>query len=111
MFKAKSLTGIAKVATGKVSDFRKVLDLNPGLSPFKYPPQIQAGIKVASVFGIKVPTEQELIGLANGKIQTVLGSLKRPLEQAITVVEGKLQTVTKAAGTVEEVLNKIDWLL
>lgn len=103
-----SISGIAKQVTGSVSGIRKVLDLNPQISPFKFPPQVNMGIQLLNQVGIKVPTPDELIGLAQGKIDMVLKGVRRPILDALGKVEGDL---LGKLGGVEGILSQIDWLL
>ena len=99
-----SIGKIAKVSTGKVSNFRKVLDFNPGLSSFILPPQVQLGIKVAGALGIKVPTPEDLIKMGTGKLDKVLGGIRNTATSAASKAE-------KGIKDAEGLLDKIDWLL
>lgn len=123
----KSITGVAKKALGTVGGFRKALDLAPGLSGLAFPPQVSMGLKVAGVvgdvFGVNIPTEDEILDFATGKIKGALDDIISPVDKALgkvestlTVVNGKILTIDskldKFQGkTAEEILQSIDWLL
>lgn len=121
----KTVSGIAKKATGSVSDFRKVLDLKPSLSSLAFPPQVSMGLKAANLiggaFGVDIPTEDDIKAYAQGKLDKALGSVFRDADKVLGDVAGKLESVngklvklesTKFEGkTPEEILSSIDWLL
>lgn len=120
---------LAKKATGSISGVRKVLDLNPSLSGLVLPPQVSMGLKVASAVGgavgVKIPTEDEVIDYATGKIKGALGNFGKTLDKAegvvsevleingkLVKVQGAIQSASKLdKATVEEVLESIDWLI
>lgn len=113
-----SITGVAKQALGKTADFRKILDAAPSLTSLTFPPQISLAIKAANSIGLGLPsTPQEAVQRILGSTQpidNILGSLKNTTSQVEGVlgqVTIKVDGITKAAGTVEETLNSIDWLL
>jgi hypothetical protein len=116
IFNFKSITGVAKQALGATSQFRTILEAAPNLSKFTFPPQVQAGIAVAGVFGIKLPgTPQAAVDLilGKGKVDNILGSLKNTstrLDGVIGQITVKINGVEKTANSVSDVLNSIDWL-
>lgn len=99
----------AKMATGKVSDFRKVLDLQPQLSGFTFPPIVQKGIDIAGQFGVKVPTAEELTGLANKEIDKLFGKVRAPILKQLEA----LDTAIKGLEGLEpkDIIKKLEWLL
>lgn len=113
----KSITSIASKSLGSVTDFRKILSAAPSLSSFTFPPQIQVGIGVANALGLKIPTTPEaaitaILGSKN-PINNVLGSIQNTTKQ----IEGilgqstlKVNGVLSQAVTVEEALNRIEFL-
>lgn len=113
----KTISGVAKAATGKVGDFRKVLDINPSALSFALPPQVQLGLKTAqSISGvinenfgtsIKIPTENDLKALATGQLDRIMPGLRREVLPVLKTADGIIKTVDDAAGT----LSKLDWLL
>ena len=107
-----SISGLAKVATGNVSDFRKVLNLSPGLLPFTMPPQVQLGVTALKAVGINIPTPDDLLKTVNGSIDATLSSVLKGVQQPIT---NALGISTSALGKVftssEAFLNSINWLL
>lgn len=123
------ITKLASKALGSATKFRKVLDIAPGLSGLALPPQISMGLKVAKtvggVFGVKVPTETELISFATGKAKGFLDGLVRPVDKVLGQAEGYLKTIETVNGklltfstkidtkgkSLEEVLQSIDWLI
>lgn len=123
------ITGLAKKALGSATAFRKVLDVSPKLSGLVFPPQVSMGLKVAKtvggVFGIKVPTESEILSFASGKVKGFMDGLLRPVDRVlgdagdyvsqIETVNGKLLSfATKLdlkGKTAKDVLQSIDWLL
>lgn len=108
------LTKIAKTVTGATKGFRKVLDFNPSLASFAFPPQVAMGLKVANIasdalgLNLKVPTEGDLKAMAQGKIDKILGGIRRPVLSVLDKLEGGF---TKKIGSAQEVLSKLDWLL
>lgn len=138
---AKTISGVAKQATGGISGFRKILNANSGLIPFALPPQIQVGLKVASVVGgavgIKVPSADQLEDMARGRVDSILGGLKRDVLGGIATSTDKRSAIIESlksgksyqslllskidarlgsfGNTVleleEDVLQSIDWLL
>lgn len=105
---AKTISGLAKKATGSVSGVREILSFNPQISPFKFPPQVQMGVELLNGGGIKVPSPEDLIGLAQGKIDMILKGVRAPLLGILGKTE---QQLTDKLATAEEVLQKIEWLL
>lgn len=113
----KTATGIAKTLTGKVKDFRKVLDVNPGAIPFVFPPQVAMGLKTASTVAgvlnsvagtkLKVPTEAELKAIAAGQLDNILKGVRREVSDTLSAIEKGATVVDNAS----EVLSKITWLL
>lgn len=109
-----SISGIAKQAAGSVSDFRKVLDFNPGSLPFPMPPQVQLGLAAAAKanqvlgLGLKVPSATELQQLATGQLQGILKGLQRDVISQLD--KAKSEGLAKL-GSADTILNKIDWLL
>lgn len=106
-----SVSGIAESIQGDISDFRGVLDVNAILSPFEFPPQVQAGLDVANQLGIKVPSTDELKQLAIGEIDKYTAGLISDANSVLDTIDGVLGKVTSFAGTAEEELNKLTWLL
>ena len=106
-----TVSGIAESIQGDISDFRGVLDLNSVLSPFEFPPQVEAGLQLANQLGIQVPTTSELKELASGAIDKYTGGLIKDINSALDTVDGLLGNVTKLTGSVEEELQKLTWLL
>ncbi len=99
----------AKMATGQVEDFRKVLDLQPQLSGFTFPPIVQKGIDIAGQFGVKVPTAEELTGLANKEIDKLFGKVREPILKQLAA----LDTAIKGLEGLEpkDIIKKLEWLL
>lgn len=108
---SKTVSGISKQVSGHISGAREILSSNPHISPFTFPPQVQGAIAVANQLGIKVPTEAELVKLANGEIDNILGGLGKDLSSVLDTVDSELGRVTKKAEDVQEVLNSLSWLL
>jgi len=105
----KTISGLAKKVTGSaVSGVREILSFNPQISPFKFPPQVQMGIELLNGMGIKVPSPDDLIGLAQGKIDMILKGVRAPVLDILGKTEQQLADKLTAA---EEVLQKIEWLL
>jgi hypothetical protein len=96
MFKLKSITkGLSSV--------RSVLSKAPSISSFAFPPQIQAGIKVANMIGINVPSSPSAL---------LQGVLKRDVDKDIAALQKlTLNTVDDIESTVTTNIEKIDWLL
>lgn len=126
----KSITGVAKKALGSVGDFRKALDLAPGLSGLAFPPQVSMGLKVAGIVGdavgVDVPSEEEILDFATGKIKGALDDIISPIDKTagrvegtLTTLNGKILTIDSKLGTLDrfkgkttdEILQSIDWLL
>jgi hypothetical protein len=132
---AKSVTGIAKAATGNISDFRGVLSGgNFGALGLLMPPQVQLGLKVASMVGIKPPSldviqgkvmseldkavfgayrpnSDDLVRALRGEAQSTTPGLNRYIEALKKAGNPLLDKVDLGAKTVEEAINSIDWLL
>lgn len=125
----KTIGGIAKTALGGVSEVRRLMDFNPSLAGLAFPPQVSMGLKAANLVGglvgIKVPTQDDLIDFAQGKVDSLLGGIRRkiktPLDDIERIIKGadKLDYATRIFSrtvdlkglSAEEVLNRIDWLL
>lgn len=125
----KSISGIAKQSLGSVTKVRSLMSFNPLSSGLLLPPQVSMGLKVAGIagnaLGIKIPSEQELVGLATGEVDKILGGIRAPIGRALDDIEGTLksadsaiagisnnETINKLKGLPsEEVLNAIEWLL
>ncbi len=125
----KSISGIAKQSLGSVTKVRSLMNFNPLASGLMFPPQVSMGLKVAGIagnaFGIKVPSEQELIGLATGEVNKVLGGIRNPVNKLLGDVENTIGSVdSKISGITnnetinklkdlapDEVLSHIEWLL
>lgn len=127
---AKTVSGIAKTALGSVSQARSVLNFNPSLSGLVFPPQVSMGLAAAKVVGgmvgVKVPSQDDLVGFAQGKLDTILGGIrkqtKEPLDSIEAILSGKgekldyatrifSQTMDIKGLSAEEILDKIQWLL
>ena len=124
-----SISKIAQSSLGSISKVRDLMDFNPLASGLVFPPQVSLGLAVAgtvgNAIGIKVPNEKELIGLATGQLNKVLGDIKAPvgkllgdLESTIGGIDSRIagitnnETLNKLKGLApEEVLNRVEWLL
>jgi len=104
-----TIQSAAKLATGKVSDFRKVLDLQPQVSGFTFPPIVQKGIDIAGQFGVKVPTAEELTGLANKEIDKLFGKVRAPILKQLEALDTAIKGLEGL--TPQEVIKKLEWLL
>lgn len=98
----KTVSGVAKAATGNVSDFRKVLGINPNLLQFALPPQVQLGLEVAKLAGLKIPSVEEVQQSVNTGVDDILKDTQIPIINTI----GNTDVLDKA----EDILNKIEWL-
>ena len=123
----KTISGIAKQATGSVSDFRKVLDLKPSLSSLVLPPQVSMGLKAANLIGgaigVNIPSEDDIKAYAQGKLDKAIGGIYRDGSKVLDGVESKLENIngklvklgaindSLKGKSPEEALNSIDWLL
>lgn len=126
----KSVSGIAKSSLGSVSKVRSIYDANPGLMGLAMPPQVSMGLKAANIvggaFGVKVPTEQEILGFAGGKLDNLLGGVRAKAKLPLADIEATIRKVARGTDfdskvlaktinlqglTPEEILNRIDWLL
>lgn len=97
MFKLKALTkGISSV--------RGLLNKAPSLSSLAFPPQIQAGIKVAGLLGINVPNSPS--ALATSIFKRDIDKTVKGLQQ---VALGKLDILEERVKSTS--IDKIDWLL
>ena len=108
---SSTVSSIAKGIQGNIGNVREVLSSNPHLSPFIFPPAVQQAVDVASKFGIKVPTAEELTKIANGEIDKLIGTLGKDVSGVLDTVDSILGKVVKKAGTTQELLNSISWLL
>ena len=124
-----SISKIAQSSLGSISKVRDLMDFNPLASGLVFPPQVSLGLAVAGTvgdaFGIKVPNEKELIGLATGQLNKVLGDIKAPVDKLLGDLESTIggidsriagitnnETLNKLKGLApDEVLDKIEWLL
>lgn len=116
-----SISSIAKKSLGSVSKVRTLLDFNPTSMGLVFPPQVTMGLELAKAVGIKVPTEKELLGLATGKIDKLLGGVRGDikvgldgLESLINGAPGKLRDLVPDSLkglSQEEILQSISWLL
>lgn len=97
------------LATGKVSDFRKVLDTQPHLSAFTFPPIVQKGVDIAGKFGVKVPSSDELVKLANGELDKLYGKVRTPILKQLSALETQIKGLEGLKP--EEIIKKIEWLL
>lgn len=125
----RSISGIAKKSLGSVTKVRSLMAFNPLASGLLLPPQVSLGLKVAGIagnaFGLKIPNEQELIGLASGEVDKIFGGIRSKVGATLDDIEntiGKVdstiagisnnETINKLNElTAEEVLNDINWLL
>lgn len=117
MFGIKTpLDKVAKQVGGYVNNARDILEFNPSLSGLVLPPQVTMGLKVANtvggLFGVKIPTESELVSFAQGKIDNILGGLRKPILEQLNKVEGELKAIEDRLGSLspEEAIKSIDWL-
>jgi len=107
----KSISGAAEDISGNVSNFREILSTSPQLSPFEYPPAVQSGIDALETVGVTLPSEDELVAIANDQISAVFDELAPELNSALDVVEDALGFITGASDDAATMLNKITWLL
>lgn len=101
----KGVAKLAKSALGSVSKFRSVLNFNPALTSFAFPPQVQLGINAAKALGLKLPSQLDLLTNPKGTLNDLLGSDKR-----LSFITKTRASLLKVLTTVEEKLNSIDWL-
>lgn len=107
-----SISKVALDSTGSVSGFRKVLELNPSAIAFRFPPQVEMGLKVAREVNkavgspLKVPSSSDLQKLAKGELDLLLKGVRN---LSTTSETAKNQQGVPAEGL--ELLNKISWLL
>lgn len=122
----KTISGVAKQATGSVSDFRKVLDLKPSLSSLVLPPQVSMGLKAANLLGgaigVNIPSEDDIKAYAQGKLDKAIGGIYRDGSKVLDGVESKLENINGKLvklGAIndnlkgkspEGVLDSIEWL-
>lgn len=99
----------AKVATGQIEDFRAVLDNAPQVSGFTFPPIVQRGIDIAGQFGVKVPTAEELTGIANKEIDRLFGKVREPILKQLAAVESALKGLEGLEP--KDIIKKLEWLL
>lgn len=127
----KTISGVAKTALGSVSKVRSIMNFNPSLTGLLLPPQVSLGLKAASTIGglvgIKVPTADDLLGFASGKLDSVLGGIRNKVKQPLNTIEALLKqastfnldaatktllkTINIKGLNAEELLDKIAWLL
>lgn len=117
MFGIKTpLDNVKKLTSGLVTNAREVLEFNPSLMSLALPPQVSMGLKAASVLGglvgVKVPSEDDLKNLAQGKVDKLLGGLRKPVLAQLAKLEGELSQVESRLSQLnpEEILKSIDWL-
>lgn len=117
MFGIKTpLDNIQKKVGGLVNNARSILEYNPSLMSLALPPQVSLGLKVASevggLLGVKIPTEDQLRSLAQGKVDNILGGIRKPILEQLNRVESDLKAATERLDKLspEEVLKSIDWL-
>lgn len=122
----KTISGVAKQATGSVSDFRKVLDLKPSLSSLVLPPQVSMGLKAANLLGgaigVNIPSEDDIKAYAQGKLDKAIGGIYRDGSKVLDGVESKLENIngklvklgaindSLKGKSPEGVLDSIEWL-
>lgn len=68
---------------------------------------------VAGNFGVKIPTSDDLLKMANGEIDKVLGGIKGSdiFKQASSAVTKIIAGSEGGVVDPEKLLNSIDWLL
>lgn len=98
-----SLSELATQVTGRVSDFRRILDFNPSEIPFELPPTIEAGIDRAADV-LNLPNTAELRQLVTGELDNVLGGLRSRVSDVLDVIDDNKDEVI-------DVIQRIDWLL
>ena len=100
-----SVSGLAK-ANGL--NFRDMLDFNPAAIPFKLPPQVQMGLQVAQMAGLKIPSPVDIQKMATGQLDGILKGARNNVLQSLSKAQsGGLSGL----GDPAEILNKIEWLL
>lgn len=117
---------LAKSVLGKVGSFKKVLSAVPNLSGLAFPPQVQIGLKVAGMIGLKVPSEDKIRQIVSGKISGILEPISKILgkgeeyakkiesldnNRTVEVFEKILSGGRITKTDAEDLLNAIDWLL
>ena len=105
----KTVERAAKMATGKVADFRKVLDIQPQVSGFVFPPIVQKGIDIAEQFGVKVPTAEELTALANKELDKIYGKVREPILKQLAALDNAIKGLEGLEP--KEILKRLEWLL
>jgi hypothetical protein len=117
MFGIKTpLDNVSKKVGGIVSNARSMLEFNPQLSAMILPPQVSMGLKLASTIGgqlgVKIPSEKELLNLAQGKVDNILGGIREPILKQLNAVESEVKRIEdKLKGlSPEEAIKSIDWL-
>lgn len=131
---AKSVTGIAKTVSGTTKNFRQVLAANPGALGIALPPQVSLGIKAANALGLKVPSQDVLTRQVMSELDKAVFGVYRPnSDDLIRALKGQKQSNTPgldrflgqlrkngnpvldkidlSSQSVNDVINKIDWLL
>lgn len=95
-------------AVGGIKSVRSVLDRVPALSSLTFPPQVQMGIQVAGMLGIKLPNSPaELARRILGRdVDKDIMSLKGRIDKAL---DGVLNGITRIERITD--ITKIDWLL
>lgn len=123
----KTVTGIAQEVTGNIQDFRKIIDFNPNLLPFKLPPQVDLGVNtINQLTGVKIPTSEEVLENITGDLKKGLRGLIRPTltgddlvnalksgregEDVVYVPYQIDDTLEQVETQVSDLLNSIEWL-
>ena len=95
-----NLTSTADRLLGDALSYKKLIPAT--IPPFKYPPQVQAGIDALSQFGIKVPSDTELLKQANDIVSPYLKGIQDfKLDGLIPISE---------LTQIDDILQKIEWL-
>lgn len=117
MFGIKTpLDKVQQQVGGLVNNARDILEYNPSLSGLVLPPQVTMGLavanKVGGMLGVKIPTESELKQFAQGKIDNILGGLRKPILEQLNKLEGDLKAIGDKLGSLspEDAIKSIDWL-
>ncbi len=120
-----SISSVAQKGLGGISQVRTLMNFNPLASGLVFPPQVSLGLKgaglIGKALGIKVPNEQEIIGMATGKIDKLLGGIRGKVGTTLDKLEGYLKLPPSKIqelipGSIkgknkEQILDAIDWLL
>lgn len=100
MFSLKSITKL----TGGIKSVRSVLSKVPSLSGLTFPPQVQAGLAVAKVFGVNLPSTPSALAKSIFKkdIDSEISGISRKVDTTLSGIESKIDNIK---------IDKIDWLL